>query len=66
MRESVNQMMARTQQVIPLSPANKVKQVTKNENGDLSVELHGGEKFTIDKDDPQIQAFVVWTVLANA
>lgn len=60
---NVNQMIGRTQREIPCKPENRVKKITKLADGGLQVEFGNGTVGTISKDDPTIQAFVVWSVL---
>lgn len=50
---------------VPVSEPNKVKTVTKLEDGGLRVEFNSGRVATLSKDDPLIQAFAVYSVLAD-
>jgi hypothetical protein len=43
--------------------ANKIKTVTKLENGDLEVTLHSGQTITISKNDELFQVFAVFTIV---
>ena len=49
--------------IIDIKPGNRVKTVKKLESGDLEVTQHSGNVFTIKKDNPDFQAFVVYSVL---
>lgn len=60
---NVNQMIGQTQREISCKPENRVKKITKLADGGLKVEFGNGTIGTIGKDDPTIQAFVVWSVL---
>ena len=51
--------------IIDIKPENRVKKVTKQEDGSLQVELHSGRIFLIDKEDKLFQDFVVYSVLAE-
>ena len=51
--------------ITPIQPANRVRTVTKLDNGDLRVCLNSGQTFDIAKDDEMFQAFVVYSVLAE-
>ena len=63
---NVLQNIGNTQREIACKPDNRVKNITKLENGDMSVEFHSGTVGTLKADDPIIQAFVVWSVLYEA
>ena len=60
---NVLQNIGNTQREIPCKPENRVKRITKMENGDMRVEFNSGTIGTLGADDPIIQAFVVWSVL---
>ena len=62
----VNQMIGRTQREISCKPENRVKMITKLADGGIRVEFNNGTIGTISKDDPEIQAFTVWSVLYQA
>jgi hypothetical protein len=49
----------------PIRQPNRVKLITKAEDGGLWVHQHSGRTFKIDKDDELFQVFVVYTVLAG-
>ena len=51
--------------VIDIKPDNRVKAITKLESGDLQVEQHSGNVFTVSKDDPGFQQFIVYSVLTG-
>jgi hypothetical protein len=54
-----------TARIIPIKPANKVKQVKKLESGALAVTLHSGKTYKIDREDEMFQAFVVYTMIGD-
>lgn len=58
-------MLCAQTRIIPIKPANRVKAVTRQQNGDLLVEQYSGESFVVKKDDELFQAFCVYTVLAD-
>lgn len=58
-------MITGNTRIIDIKPQNRVKTVTKQENGDLLVEQHSGATFAVSKDDEQFQAFVIYSVLAD-
>lgn len=58
-------MVTDSTRIIPVSDKNRVKTITKMADGCLRVEFHSGEVTTIDKDDDKIQAFIVYSVLAD-
>lgn len=58
-------MITASTRIIDIKPDNRVKAVTRLESGDLQVEQHSGEAFTVSKDDELFQAFVIYTVLAE-
>lgn len=45
---------------------NRVKTVTKQQNGGMTVELGDGVKFDLKSEDIELQVWVVWTMLANS
>lgn len=47
----------------PVSPPDRVKTITKLENGGLRVEQLSGAVFEITKEDELFQSFLVWMVL---
>lgn len=49
--------------IVPVSTPNRVKTITKMENGSLRVEQQSGNVFVIAKDDEMFQTFVVYMVL---
>jgi hypothetical protein len=49
--------------IIPVSAPNRVKTITKLENGNLRIEQQSGNVFDVSKDDPEFQVFVVYMVL---
>jgi hypothetical protein len=51
--------------IVDIQPANRVKSVSKQENGDLLVTQQSGNSFTISKDEEMFQAFIVYSVLAE-
>lgn len=51
--------------ITPISQPNKVKMVTKLADGGLQIEFNSGAIGVLSKDDPMIQAFVVYTMLAD-
>jgi hypothetical protein len=51
--------------IIPVSQPNKVKNITKLENGAMRVEFYSGKVSVLSQDDEIVQAFVVYSVLAN-
>lgn len=58
-------MKTASTRVIDIKPQNRVKAVTKQENGDLLVEPYSGDCFTVSKDDELFQAFVIYSVVAE-
>ena len=57
--------MMSTARITPISKPNRVSNVMRCNDGGLRVTLHSGRTFKIDKDDEMIQAFIVYTVLAD-
>lgn len=58
-------MITANTRIRDIAEQNRVKTVTKLDNGDLRVEQRSGNVFTIAKDDELFQAFLVYTVLAD-
>ncbi|MFY3531312.1 hypothetical protein [Achromobacter denitrificans] len=58
-------MLAAHTRIIDVKPQNRIKSIEKLADGDLAVEFHSGERGVISKDDPEIQAFAVYSVLAE-
>lgn len=50
-------------QIRDIQPQNRVQSIQKLGSGDMQVTLHSGQTFTTSKDDPEIQAFIVYSVL---
>ena len=48
-----------------IKPENRVKRVTRLKSGGMEVEQASGNTFTIKKDDEVLQAFVIYSVLAE-
>ena len=48
--------------VTPIQPANRVRLVAKQDNGDLVCTNYAGRVFTVPAGEPTLQAFVVWTM----
>lgn len=56
-----------TQDTSPRHDApNRVKTVTPQKSGGMAVELQDGVKFDLQAEDIELQAWVVWTMLANS
>lgn len=51
--------------IIPISEPNRVRQVTKQADGGLRVEFNSGAVTDLAPGDALIQAFVVYTMLAD-
>jgi hypothetical protein len=51
--------------IIPISQPNKVKFITKLDNGAMRVEFYSGKVAELSADDEIVQAFVVYSVLGN-
>lgn len=51
--------------IVPVAPSNKIKMITKQEDGGLLVEQYSGNSFTIAKDDSLFQEFAVWMILGD-
>jgi hypothetical protein len=49
--------------IVPASKSRKAKEVTKNADGSLSVLWGSGETTTIPASEPDIQLFVIFTML---
>jgi len=49
--------------VNPVSTPNRVKTITKLENGNLRVEQQSGNVFEVAKEDEMFQTFVVYMIL---
>jgi hypothetical protein len=58
-------MLAAHTRIIDVKPQNRIKSIQKLADGALAVEFHSGERGVISKDDPEIQAFAVYSVLAE-
>ncbi|MGX9911897.1 hypothetical protein [Bordetella bronchiseptica] len=63
--EREKEMFGPHTRVIDVKPENRIKSVEKAANGDMMVEFHSGQRGVISKDDPEIQAFAVYSVLAE-
>jgi hypothetical protein len=50
-------------QTFPVQAPNRIKTVTKLDNGNLRIEQHSGQHFEIAKGDEFFQAFAIWTIL---
>lgn len=51
--------------IIPVSQPNKVKNITKLEDGAMRVEFYSGKVSVLSQDDEIVQAFVVYSVLGD-
>lgn len=49
----------------PIKMENRVKTITKLEDGSLDVEFNSGKRINVSKEDELIQVFLVYTVLAG-
>lgn len=63
-RTLAHRLMANSR-VIPISEPNKVKAVTKLQDGGLRIEFNSGAMIDLSADDEMIQAFAVYTMLAD-
>ena len=59
-----DRLMADTR-IVPIRRQNRIKTVTKLEGGSMLVTTHSGQTYTIAADDETLQAFAVYTVLAE-
>lgn len=51
--------------VHPVKPNNRVKEFTKNEDGSMTCTQFNGNIFTLDKDDKEMQTFIVASMITN-
>lgn len=58
-----NAIHSQDTRIIPVSPPNRVKTITKLENGSLRVEQQSGNIFEVSKDEPDFQVYLVYLVL---
>lgn len=59
------EQLMRNARVIPVSQPNKAKFITKHPNGGMQVEFNSGAIVELEPEDKLIQAFVVYTMLAD-
>lgn len=52
--------------IVPVKPANKITKVTKLADGGLQCVQASGNTFTISKDDPDFQAFAIYSIVIDA
>lgn len=63
--QTFRQQLAAHTTIIPIRSENKIKTVTKLEDGGLRCEQHSGNTFVIPASEPDQQAFAIYSVLAN-
>jgi hypothetical protein len=61
--QTINQMIANSQRIIPVQYPNRADQITKNADGSMSVKQKSGEVFEIGEDAFEAQLFVIFTML---
>lgn len=58
-------MLAACTRIVGVEPQNRIKTIERLADGGLAVEFHTGERGIISKDDPEVQAFAVYSVLGE-
>lgn len=58
-------MSAASTRIVDVKPQNRIKTIERLADGGLAVQFHTGERGIISKDDPEVQAFAVYSVLAE-
>ncbi|WP_162730856.1 hypothetical protein [Achromobacter xylosoxidans] len=58
-------MSAASTRIVDVKPQNRIKTIERLADGGLAVKSHTGERGIISKDDPEVQAFAVYSVLAE-
>lgn len=56
-------MITASTRIIPVSDKNRVKNITRLDDGGMRVEFRSGEVVTLGKGDARIQEFIVYSVL---